>query len=163
MASFDIVNKVDLQEVENAINNTRKSLVTRYDFRGTNSTIDLDKKAAKIRVETSDTMKLQALDGELVGNLVRRGVDSKALDRKEPETGSKGRIKQEINLQQGIDKETAKKIVKWIKDTKLKVQAQIQDDQVRVQGKKIDELQEVIAMLKAKDLPVPLQFVNMKR
>lgn len=163
MASFDIVNKVDMQELENAINNTRKALQTRYDFRGTDTTIDLDKKTGRLRLETSDTMKLQALDGELVGNLARRGVDSKALDRKEPEPATKGRVRQEIALRQGIDKDTAKKIVKMIKNTKLKVQAQIQEDQVRVQGKKIDDLQEVIALLKEKDLGLPLQYVNMKR
>jgi len=163
MPSFDVVNKVDLQEVENAVNNARKVITNRYDFRGTDTTIDLDKKEPKITVETSDSMKLKSLDEELVAHLVRRGVSAKALDRKDPEPATKGRLRQTINLKQGIDKDTARQIVKWIKESKLKVQAQIQDEQVRVTAKQIDDLQEVIALLKTKEIEMPLQFVNMQR
>jgi uncharacterized protein YajQ (UPF0234 family) len=164
MPSFDVVNKVDLQEVENAVNNARKVITNRYDFRGSDTTIDLDKKEPKITVETSDSMKLKSLDEELVAHLVRRGVSGKALERKDPEPATKGRLRQVIVLKQGIDKDTARQIVKWIKDSKIKVTAQIQDEQVRVTGKQIDDLQAVIALLKAqKELELPLQFVNMQR
>jgi hypothetical protein len=163
MPSFDVVNKVDMQEVENAMNNARKVITTRYDFRGSDTTIDLDKKEPKITLETSDSMKLKTLDEEVVAHLVRRGVSPKALDRKDPEPATKGRVRQTIKLKQGIDKDNAKQIVKWIKESKLKVQSQIQDDQVRVTAKQIDDLQAVIAMLKQKDLEMPLQFVNMQR
>lgn len=163
MPSFDVVNKVDMQEVENAMNNARKVIGTRYDFRGSDTTIDLDKKEPKITLETSDTMKLKTLDEEVVAHLVRRGVSAKALDRKDPEPATKGRVRQVIKLKQGIDKDNARQIVKWIKESKLKVQSQIQDDQVRVTAKQIDDLQAVIAMLKLKEIEMPLQFVNMQR
>ena len=163
MPSFDVVNEINTQEVENAVNITRKVIGTRYDFRGSETTVEFDKKTPSLTLETSDTMKLQALDGELVANLVKRGVDVRALDRKDPESATKGRVRQHVVLRKGIDKETAKDIVKRIKDSKLKVQAQIQDEQVRVTAKKIDDLQAVIALLKGADLKVPLQFVNMKR
>lgn len=163
MPSFDVVNEINVQEVENAVNITRKTIATRYDFRGSDTTVEFDKKALGLTLETSDTMKLQALDGELVANLVRRGVDVRTLDRKDPEPATKGRVRQSIALKKGIDRDTAKDIVKRIKDSKLKVQAQIQDEQVRVTAKKIDDLQTVIQLLKAAKLAVPLQFVNMKR
>jgi uncharacterized protein YajQ (UPF0234 family) len=163
MPSFDIVNEINTQEVENAVNITRKVIGTRYDFRGSDTTVDFDKKGGALTLETSDSMKLTALDGELVGNLVKRGVDVRALDRKDPESATKGRLRQRVVLRQGIDRDTAKDIVKRIKGSKLKVTAQIQDDQVRVTGKKIDDLQAVIQLLKEARLDVPLQFVNMKR
>jgi len=162
MASFDIVSEVDMQEVENAVNNTRKTIAQRYDFRDTNTAIDLDKKGNKMKLETSDTMKLQALNEELAKSLAKRGVDATVLDRKDHEPASGGRVRQEIALRHGIDKDTARKIVKIVKDTKLKVQAQIQDEQVRVQGKKIDDLQSVIQAVKESKLGLPLQYVNMK-
>ena len=162
MPSFDVVNRVDVQEVENAVNTTRKVIATRFDFRGSNTELTFDKKACKIHIVTSDTMKLQAVDAALSTHLAKRKVDVKSLDRKEPEPTSKGHIKQDIHLREGIDRETAKKIVKWIKETKLKIQAQIQDNQIRVTAKKIDDLQAIIAMLKEKNLDMPLQFINMK-
>ena len=162
MPSFDVVNRVDLQEVDNAVNNARKVIDTRFDFRGSNTELTFDKKACQIHIVTSDTMKLQAVNDTLATHLAKRKVDVKTLDRKEPEPTSKGHIKQDIQLHEGIDRDTAKKITKWIKETKLKVQAQIQDDQVRVTGKKIDDLQTIIAMLKEKNLDVPLQYINMK-
>ena len=137
MPSFDVVNRVDLQEVDNAINITRKVIETRYDFRGSNTEIKFDKKTVQIHLVTSDTMKLQALDDTLAMNLAKRKVDVKTLDRKDPEPTSKGAVKQDIKLKEGIDRDTAKKITKLIKESKLKVQTQIQDDQVRVTGKKI--------------------------
>ncbi|MFP6597647.1 MAG: YajQ family cyclic di-GMP-binding protein [Candidatus Hydrogenedentota bacterium] len=162
MPSFDIVNKVDLQEVDNALNNAKKQIATRYDFRGSKTQITFDKNTKVIRASTSDSMKMKAVEEMLNVALVRRGVDPKTLDMKDEEATSKGGVRRDILLREGIEKETGKKIVKLIKEQKLKVQAQIQDEQVRVTGKKIDDLQEVIAMLKGKDLDVPLQYVNMK-
>jgi len=162
MPSFDIVNRVDMQEVDNAVNLTRKIIATRYDFRKSQTEINLNRKEQNIRMITEDTMKMKAVQDELIGSLVKRKVDPKVLDFKEVEPASKGMLKCEVRLVDGIDMDTARSIVKMIKDLKLKVQAQIQDNQVRVSGKKIDDLQTVIAMLKKSNLKVPLQFVNMK-
>lgn len=162
MPSFDVVNKIDLQEVDNAVNITTKTITTRYDFRDSETEVNLDRKDLKITISTENTMRLDAVKDTLASNLIKRGVSPKALDYKEPEGTSKGGVRVTVSLRQGIDKEIAKKIVKLIKDQGLKVQAQIQDDQVRVTGKSINDLQGVIAMLKGEDLEVPLQYVNMK-
>ena len=162
MPSFDVVNKVDLQELDNAVNMTKKVIETRYDFRKSKTEITLNKKEMRLHIVTEDDMKLKAVQGELAGNLVRRKIDAKTVAYGEVEPTSKGMIKQDARLREGIDKDTARKIVKLIKDRKLKVQAQIQDQQVRVTGKKIDDLQAIISMLKEQDLDVPLQYVNMK-
>ncbi|QJT11041.1 YajQ family cyclic di-GMP-binding protein [Oceanidesulfovibrio marinus] len=163
MPSMDVVSTVDMQEVDNAINNTTKEVATRYDFRGVETTINLNRKDKKLVLETGDDMKLKALKDMLVAHLVRRSVDPKSLEYKEPEAASGGRLRQEAVIQEGIEKSKAQAIVKAIKATKLKVQPAIQDEQVRVTGKKIDDLQEVIQLLKDQDFGVPLQFVNMKR
>lgn len=162
MPSFDIVSRIDMQEVDNAVNQTRKVITTRYDFRGSKTEITLHKPEKRIHVLTEDEMKMKAVQDELVGGMVRRKVDPKALDYGEIEPTSKGMIKRDIRIREGIDMDTARKIVKMIKGLKLKVQAQIQDQQVRVSGKKIDDLQAVIAMVKKEDLAIPLQYVNMK-
>ena len=162
MPSFDVVNKVDLQEVDNAVNITKKTIAQRYDFKDSETEINLDRKQLQITISTENTMRLDAVKDTLSGNLVKRKVSPKALDYSEPEGTSKGGVRVSVSLKQGIDKEMGKKIVKLIKDQKLKVQAQIQDDQVRVTAKKIDDLQAVIAMLKGQDLGIPMQYVNMK-
>jgi len=162
MPSFDVVNKIDLQEVDNAVNITIKTITTRYDFRDSETEVNLDRKDLKISISTENTMRLDAVKDTLAGNLIKRGVSPKALDYKEPEGTSKGGVRVTVALRQGIDKDIAKKIIKLIKDQGLKVQAQIQDDQVRVTGKSINDLQGVIAMLREQDLDVPLQYVNMK-
>ncbi|MBX3178735.1 MAG: YajQ family cyclic di-GMP-binding protein [Candidatus Hydrogenedentes bacterium] len=162
MPSFDVVNKVDLQEVDNAVNITKKTIAQRYDFKDSETEINLDRKQSQISISTENTMRLEAVKDTLAGNLVKRGVSPKALDYSEPEGTSKGGVRVTVSLKQGIDKEIGKKIVKRIKDLKLKVQAQIQDDQVRVTAKKIDDLQAVIALLKGEDLGIPMQYVNMK-
>lgn len=162
MPSFDIVNRVDMQEVDNAINNARKEIQTRYDLRQSHFEVDLDRKDGRVMVVAEDRMKLSAIQNLLLAHLVRRKVDSKSLSFEEPEGTSRGHLKCQGTLHQGIDKEMGRRIVRLIKDTRLKVQAAIQDDQVRVTAKKIDDLQAVIAMLKEKDLEIPLQFVNMK-
>lgn len=162
MPSFDIVNRVDLQEVDNAINNTKKEIATRYDFRGSPAEVNLDKKEKVIRVVAEHEMRMDAVMDMLMTHLIRRKVDPKVLQPKAVEPTSQGHVKREVPIQEGIDTETARKIVKLIKDMKLKVQAAIQDEQVRVSGKKIDDLQEVIKMLRGQDVGVPLQFINMK-
>ena len=162
MPTFDIVNRIDMQEVDNAVNNARKEIATRYDLRQSRSELDLDRKEGKIKVLAADEMKLKAIKEMVITQLVRRKIEAKGLHFADHEPTSQGNLKCEGTFRQGIDKDTARKIVKLIKDTKLKVQGAIQDDQVRVTGKKIDDLQSVIAMLKEKDLEIPLQFVNMK-
>lgn len=162
MPSFDIVSQVDLQEVDNAVNNVKKELGTRYDFRGVTTEIDLNRKDKAISLLTGDEMKFRALKDMLLSQAIRRKLDPKVFDFAEPEPTSKGQVKGQVTIKEGIDKPTAQRIVKLIKDQKLKVQTQIQDEQVRVTGKKIDDLQSVIKVLNNEDLEVPLQFVNMK-
>jgi uncharacterized protein YajQ (UPF0234 family) len=163
MPSFDIVSRVDLQEVDNAVNITRKTILARYDFRNSKTEITLDKKNKKILVTTEDDMKLGAVQDALVENLVKRKVDRKSLDPKAAEPAAHGMIQRELAIKEGVDSETARDIVKMIKERKLKVQAAIQENQVRVTGKKIDDLQEVIQLLRGSAMPIPLQFVNMQR
>ncbi|HKK34011.1 MAG TPA: YajQ family cyclic di-GMP-binding protein [Desulfomicrobiaceae bacterium] len=164
MPSFDIVNEIDFQEVDNAVNNTRKEIETRYDFRGSKTEITLNRKNNSIALLTEDEMKLKAVKQMLGVNLAKRKVDSRIVEYKDLEPTSGGMVKQAATLAEGIDKDTAKKIVKLIKaDKSLKVQPAIQDNQVRVTGKKIDDLQAVISMLGDQDLGIPLQYVNMKR
>lgn len=163
MPSFDIVSRIDLQEVDNAVNITRKTIESRYDFRNSKTEISLDKKNKTISVTTEDDMKMRAIQDSLIENFVKRKLDRKALELKEAEMASGGMIQRQIEIREGVDSESARAIVKMIKDKKLKVQAAIQGDQVRVTGKKIDDLQEVIQMLRGATLPVPLQFVNMQK
>lgn len=162
MPSFDVVNKIDLQEVDNAVNITTKMIVTRFDFKGSASEVTLDRKQPQITLSTENEMRMDAIKDMLGSNLIKRGVSLKCLEYKEPEGTSRGGVKVVVALKQGIDKETAKKITKLIKDQKMKVDTQIQDDQVRVSAKKIDDLQAVIALLKGADFEIPLQYINMK-
>lgn len=163
MPSFDIVSRIDLQEVDNAVNITRKAILSRFDFRQSKTEITLDKKEKKIRVTTEDDMKMRAVQEGLIENLVKRKVDTKGLEVKPSQMAAQGMIQREIAIKEGVDSDTARNIVKMIKDKKLKVQAAIQENQVRVTGKKIDDLQGVIQMLRAANLPIPLQFVNTQR
>jgi len=162
MPSFDIVNQLDVQEVDNAVNNTRKEVATRYDFRGLNTEINFNSKEKKIDIVAAESMKMQAVREMLIKNFIKRKLEPKVMEFGPEQGSSSGAVKMSIEIQEGIDRETAKKIVKEIKALKLKVQPAIQDDQVRVTGKKIDELQEVIRTLKKKSFSVPLQFVNLK-
>lgn len=163
MASFDIVNQVNMQELDNAVNITKKVLLNRYDFRQSRTEITLDKKEKKIHVVTEDEMKMKAVQETLVENFVKRKIDVKCLDAKELQPASQGMLQREYAVKEGVDTETARKIVKMIKGQSLKVQSSIQDNQVRVSGKSIDDLQAVIKMLRGAGLEVPLQFVNLKR
>ncbi|HEU4343082.1 MAG TPA: YajQ family cyclic di-GMP-binding protein [Candidatus Binatia bacterium] len=163
MPSFDIVSRIDLQEVDNAVNITKKAILSRYDFRGSKTEITLDKKEKKIRVTTEDEMKIRAVHDALIENLVKRKVDTKCLDIKPTQMAAQGMIQREIAIKEGVDSDTARQIVKLIKDQKLKVQAAIQENQVRVAGKKIDDLQAVIQLVRGAGLAIPLQFINMQR
>jgi uncharacterized protein YajQ (UPF0234 family) len=162
MASFDIVNEINAQEVDNAVNNTLKEVSTRYDFKGLHSEVEFHKKENRISLVAAESMKMQAMKEMLIKNFIKRGMEPKALEYGEEEGTSQGHVKMNVTIKEGIDRETAKKIVKEIKNLKLKVQPAIQDEQVRVTGKKIDELQEVIQHLKAKSFGIPLQFTNLK-
>ena len=163
MASFDIVSRVDFQEVDNAVNVARKTILTRYDFRQSKTEITLDKKEKKIHVVTEDEMKMRAVQEALVENLVRRKIDPKALEAKEMQPAAHGMIQREIAIKEGVDTETARTVVKLIKGLNLKVQAAIQDQQVRVSAKQIDDLQTVIKALRGASIGIPLQFINMTR
>ncbi len=160
MPSFDIVSKVDPQEIDNAVNQTRKEVAQRYDFKGSQTDIEWDEK--EIRLTSEDDFRVKAVVDVLQSKLVRRNVALKALVYGKVEPAAGGHAKQIITVQQGIDTDKARAIVKLIKDAKLKVQAQIQGDQVRVSGKKRDDLQDAIQLLKAADLDLPLQFVNFR-
>jgi cyclic-di-GMP-binding protein len=156
--SFDIACKVDMQEVANAVNQAKREIETRYDLKGTKNEITQEK--MELVIASGDEMKLKAVLDILQSKLHRRGVDLKALTIGEPETAAGGTLKQKITLQDGIPMEKAKEIVRLIKDSKIKVQASIQEKQVRVSGKNRDDLQAVIALVKGKDLGVALQFTN---
>ncbi len=162
MPSFDIVNEINTQEVDNAVNNTLKEVSTRYDFKGLHTEVVYSKKNNRIDITAAESMKLKAVKEMLTKHFIKRGLDPKVLEFGEEEGSSSGAVKQSAVITEGIDRETAKKIVKEIKNTKLKVQPAIQDNQVRVTAKKIDDLQEVIRILKSKNFSVPLQFINMK-
>jgi len=161
MPSFDIVSKVDVQEVDNAVNQAKAELKNRYDFKGSKCELNWDKKEEIIVTGDSDT-RLKALVEMVQARLVKRGVSLKFLDFQPVEDMSGDMKKQVIKVTQGIPTDKAKAMVKMIKGLKLKVQAQIQDDQIRVTGKKLDDLQAVIQDMKARDLDVALQFINMR-
>jgi uncharacterized protein YajQ (UPF0234 family) len=161
MASFDIVSKLDMQEVDNAVNIAKKELATRFDFKGSKATIELGKD--EIILNADDDFKLKQLKEILETKFTKRGLSLLILDYQKEEDATLGTIRQKVLLKKGVGKEDGKKIIQIIKDSKLKVQAQIMDDQVRVTAKKIDDLQEVIGMLRIQTtVPLPLQFQNMR-
>ncbi|WMJ74828.1 YajQ family cyclic di-GMP-binding protein [Cytophagaceae bacterium ABcell3] len=162
MASFDVVSKLDPQTLDNAINVAKKEILNRFDFRDSKSSVDLDKKSNVIHIVTENTMRMDAIIDAIVTRMAKQGLDARSLDRGKDEYASGSMIKKDIKVKTGIDKETAKKMVKDIKDSKLKVSAAIMDDTLRVTGKKIDDLQSVIALLKSKNYELALQFTNMK-
>lgn len=162
MPSFDIVSKVDLQTLDNAVNTASKEIKNRFDFKGNHVVIDLNKKEFKINLEADSEMKLDQIIDVLISKSMKQGLAAEIYDlSKEPFQSGKI-VKKEIPVRNGISQEDAKKIVKLIKDAKFKVQASIMDDIVRVSGKKIDDLQAVIQASKGWDLGLALQYVNMK-
>lgn len=160
MPSFDVVSKVDMQEVDNAVNQAIKEIDQRYDFKGTKNELELAKDI--LNILAADDYKLDAILEILRGKLVRRNLSPKCFEYGKRETASHNQTRMKVTIVQGISKEKGKDVVQAIKDSKLKVQAQIMEDQVRVTGKKIDDLQEVIQLLKGKDFGIELQFVNMR-
>lgn len=162
MASFDIVSKVDHQSLDNAINVARKEITTRYDFRDSKTEIDLDKKGMSITITTENDMRMEAIQDVIRSRMMKQKIDPAVLDFGKEQYASGNMVRKDIKIKEGIDKETAKKIIKDIKDSKLKVQPQIMDDQVRVNGKQIDDLQAVISLVRGKDYGTALQFTNMK-
>ena len=156
--SFDIVCKVDMQEVTNALDQTRREVDTRYDLKGSKNELKLEK--TDLIITSADEMKMKAVVDILQSKLHKRGVPLKALTYGEVEPAAGSTFRQKIGLQQGIPIEKAKEIVRMIKDAKIKVQASIQEDQVRVTGKSKDDLQRVMAMVREKDLGIALQFTN---
>jgi hypothetical protein len=159
-ASFDIVSKIDLQEVSNAVQQTLKEVQQRYDLKGTGSTVELDQAENKVTLQSPDEFTLKQVMDILEQKLVRRGVPLKGLQYEKIQPAAGSSVVQEINLQQGIPIEKAREIVKIIKQTKIKVQAAIQGDQVRVSGKSRDDLQRVMAVVKEQDLGIDMQFTN---
>jgi uncharacterized protein YajQ (UPF0234 family) len=162
MPSFDIVSKIDGQTLDNAINTAKKEILNRYDFNGSKSTIDLDKKTNMVTIVTEDDMRLKAITDSIISRMVKQQLDPKAMDFGKEQYASGNMIRKEITIKEGLDKEAAKKVVKKIKDSGLKVQAAIMDDQVRVTAKKIDDLQDVIALCRKEDFGQPLQYINMR-
>lgn len=156
--SFDIVSKTDMQEVTNAVQQARKELTTRFDFKGSKSDIELS--TDEIVLTSDDEQKLKSVRDILEDRMVKRKVSIKALDYQTVEQAAGSTVRQRVKIIDGIETEKAKAIVKAIKDAKIKVQASIQGDQVRVAGKKKDELQTVMSMLRERDFGLPLQFVN---
>ncbi len=158
--SFDVVSEFDEQEVDNAVNQARKEVEQRYDFKGSNTEIDMNLKEKTITLHTSDDMKLRALHEILNGKMIKRGISLKVLDygKEEPATG--GSIRQVIKLKSGLETEQAKQITKMVKELKLKVQAAIQGEEVRITGKSKDDLQTAMQTLKAQSFDFPIQFTN---
>ncbi len=162
MPSFDIVNKVDAQLLDNAINVARKEIINRFDFSGSKSEITLDKKTMTIHVLTENDMRMDSIVDVIRNRMIKQKLDPLCLDFGKDQYASGFMVKKDIKVREGIDKDVARKIMKDIKESKLKVQAQMMDDQVRVTAKKIDDLQTVIALVRRGNYELPLQFMNMK-
>ena len=160
MPSFDIVSKTEITEVDNALAGMRREIETRFDFKG--SKCSIERKENVLTLLADDDLKLKQMHELLKGYMTRRKLDAGALEFKDPEKASGNSVRQVVNVKQGLDQALAKKIVKAIKDAKLKVQAAIQGDELRVSGKKRDDLQEAIALVKGLKIEQPLQYVNFR-
>ena len=160
--TMDVVSKIDLAEVLNAVNQANAEIKQRYDFKGSKSELTLDQKAATITILADNEMKLKSVVDILGSKLIKRKISLKALDYGKEEKATGDMVRQVATIQQGIAIEKAKEIVKYIKTMKIKVQASIQEDQVRVSGKKIDDLQALMAELKGKDFGIDMQFENFR-
>jgi cyclic-di-GMP-binding protein len=160
MPSFDIVSQVNSMEIENAVNIAKKELANRFDFKGTKAEIALEK--SEIKLSAENPFKLKALAEIVIGKIAKRNISLKSVEQCEPEVSPLGHARQSIKIKQGIATEVAKQVTGFIRDSKWKVTTQIQDQQVRVTGKSRDELQAVIAAVRAKDFPVALQFINFR-
>jgi hypothetical protein len=160
--SFDVVSVLDLQEVDNAVNQTAHEIATRYDLKGSGSRISLDKTKGSIELEAKDDFHAKSVVDILQSKLVKRGVSLKALDYGKVEPAAGGTVRQSITLVQGIEQDQARALVKFVKDSKLSARTQIEGDKLRVSSKSKDVLQQVIRALKEHEVPIPLQFVNFR-
>ena len=161
-ASFDVSTGADLQEVDNAVNQTLKEIAQRYDFKGTHCDVNFDRAKAEIRLSADDEFRMEALVDVLQTKMIKRGVPVKNLKLGELEAATGQSVRRTIGLTQGIPQDVSKKIVKAVKDSKLKVQAQIQGDELRVSGKNRDDLQAAIALMRRNDFGIDLQFINFR-
>lgn len=162
MPSFDIVSKVEVQSLDNAINVVKKEIINRFDFKGSHVVIDLDKKEYRLNIEADDTMKMGQITDVLVNRAHKQGIAPEAFDFSKESYPSGKVVKKEVSVKNGLKQDDSKKIIKLIKESGLKVQAQIMDDLIRVTAKKIDELQSVIKLCQGSSLGLPLQFINMR-
>ncbi|MEI7813105.1 MAG: YajQ family cyclic di-GMP-binding protein [Ignavibacteria bacterium] len=160
--SFDVVSEIDFQEVDNAVNQSVKEIQQRYDLKDSRTTVELNKKDKLIDINSKDDYCLKAAIDIIQSKFIKRGLSIKSMKMEEAEPASGGRLRQKITLQHGISKENAKLVVKIIKDSKLKVNAQIMDEQVRVTGAKLDDLQQIINLIRSGDFSFPAQFTNYK-
>ena len=160
MPTFDIVSKFDPSEVDNAIQNLKREIVQRYDFKNSNSEIEFEKEL--IIIKTDDDYKLVQLQEMLKVQITKRGIDVRALDMGKVEMSAGQAVRQTITMMQGINKDISKDIIKIIKESKIKVQVSIQGDELRISGKKRDDLQQTITLLKTQNLDLPLQFINFR-
>lgn len=160
MPSFDIVSQVNSMEIENAVNQAKKELANRFDLKGSKAEIVLDKNEIKLSAE--DQFKVKTLEDIVMGKLAKRGISLKSVDKGTPDVSPLGHARQSIKIKQGLESTVAKQITGFVRDGKFKVTTQIQGEEVRVNGKSRDELQAVIAAVRAKEFPAPLQFVNFR-
>ena len=162
MPSFDVVSKFDMQELDNAVNMVKRDIANRFDFKGSSADLELNKNENSIKLKADNEYQIQAISDMLEKRAISRKVSIKTFDYGNIEQASGMNMKQEVKLKQGIDKDNATKINKLIKSQKIKVQSQIQGDQLRVTGKKIDDLQKIIQIIKEEKISLPLQFINMR-
>lgn len=162
MPSFDIVSKVEIQLLDNAVNVVKKEITNRFDFKNSHVVMDLDKKEYKLNIEADDNMKMGQITDVLISRAHKQGIAPEAFDLSKDPYPSGKVVKKDVSVKNGLQQDDSKKIVKLIKDSGLKVQAQIMDDLVRVTSKKIDDLQAVIKLCQNSDLRLPLQFINMR-
>ena len=160
MPSFDVVSKLDMQEIDNSISNSMKEITQRYDFKGSNSKIERSDKI--ITLTTEDELKAKQVLDILNGHIIKRNVDTRSIKLKNSESASGNTIRQTFDLIEGVDQDISKKIISTIKSSKMKVQVKIQGNELRVSGAKRDNLQDAIQIIKGLDLPVPLQYVNFR-
>jgi uncharacterized protein YajQ (UPF0234 family) len=162
MPTFDIVSKIEIQKLDNAINAASKEITTRFDFHNSKTKVDLDKKEMMIHVITENDMRMKTIEGIIIARMVKQGLEPGSLDFGKELYAAGNMVKKDLKVKQGIDKEMARKIVRIIKDSGMKVQSSIMDEQVRVSGKKIDDLQEIISIVKKSNLDLPLQYENFR-
>jgi uncharacterized protein YajQ (UPF0234 family) len=162
MPSFDIVSKINMQEVDNAVNSVMRELSNRYDFKGAKFSVEIDQKENLINLAAEDSYKIGAIRDSLKSFGVKRGIDPKSFDFQKEEAATGNSLRQVVKLKNGIEQEVAKQIVKQIKDKKIKVQASIRGEEVRVEGKNRDDLQAVMADLRSANYNLPLQFINFR-